>query len=215
MRMSEILGERGKVKLVHPGRFVEVLKDPITVAEVMRRNPRHLITRPDIFKYPWVVLKPDLILPPGKVFLLVPNRTVYNLIKSGNHRVQQTASFSSSSESNDTSFGGGINEERDSMAVVTTTPWLDEKNSYREFQRQWMEEERRSSSSSGVVNGGGCCGQRSEVVRELKSCMRKMDGERRLVDLKVRFDLRNLGMEKERDDYQKRQRFEDLIDWSN
>lgn len=84
--MISIVAEKGMVKLVHPGRYVEILREPITAGEVMSKNPRHCITRPDVFKYPWVVINPGSVLPPGKVFFLVPDRTVYDLMKSENNR---------------------------------------------------------------------------------------------------------------------------------
>ena len=62
--MGCIKRERQVLKLVHPGRHVEVLKEPITAAEVMRRNPRHCIARPDVFEFPSVVVKPESILLP-------------------------------------------------------------------------------------------------------------------------------------------------------
>lgn len=80
--MGCIKRERQVLKLVHPGRHVEVLKEPITAAEVMRRNPRHCIARPDVFEFPSVVVKPESILLPGNVFFIVPNHTLYNLLKT-------------------------------------------------------------------------------------------------------------------------------------
>ena len=74
--------EEGVLKLVHPGRHVEIHKEPITAAEVMRKNPRHCVTRPDVFKCPWIVVKPESILFPGTVFYIVPNRTIHRLIKA-------------------------------------------------------------------------------------------------------------------------------------
>ncbi|XP_052187939.1 uncharacterized protein LOC127798423 [Diospyros lotus] len=47
--------EKDVLKLVHPGRQVEIHREPITAAEVMRRNPRHCVARPDVFKFPWIV----------------------------------------------------------------------------------------------------------------------------------------------------------------
>lgn len=48
----------------------------------MRRNPRHSVTRPDVFEYPYIVVKPEAVLVPGKVFFIVPNRTIYHLLKA-------------------------------------------------------------------------------------------------------------------------------------
>lgn len=73
--------DKGVLKLVHPGRFVETLREPITAAEVMQKNPRHSVTRPDVFYFPWVVVKPESLLTPGEVFFIVPNRTIHQLLK--------------------------------------------------------------------------------------------------------------------------------------
>lgn len=80
--MGAIRREKGVLKLVHPGRYIEIHREPITAEEVMRRNPRHCITRPDVFKFPWIVVKPQALLLPGRVFFIVPYHTIYNLIKS-------------------------------------------------------------------------------------------------------------------------------------
>ncbi|KAA8550633.1 hypothetical protein F0562_002317 [Nyssa sinensis] len=74
--------KKGVLKLVHPGRYVEVHRKPITAAEVMRKNPNHCIARPDVFKFPWIVVRPESILLPGNVFYIVPNRTIYHLLKA-------------------------------------------------------------------------------------------------------------------------------------
>ncbi|KAM7496214.1 hypothetical protein LguiA_020628 [Lonicera macranthoides] len=74
--------EKGVLKLVHPGRHVEIHKQPIAAAEVMSKNPRHNVTRPDVFKKPWVVVQPESVLVTGQVFYIVPNRTIHKLLKS-------------------------------------------------------------------------------------------------------------------------------------
>lgn len=71
---------------MHPGRYVEIHTEPITAAEVMKRNPRHCITRPDVFKCPWVLVRPESVLVPGKVFFIVPNHTIYKLLKAHEDR---------------------------------------------------------------------------------------------------------------------------------
>ncbi|KAM1349851.1 hypothetical protein ACFXTH_003778 [Malus domestica] len=85
MAMGSIVREEGVLKLVRPGRRLEVHKKPVTAEEVMRRYPRHSITRPDIFEFPWIVVKPEAVLVPGKVFFIVPNRTIYQLLKARAH----------------------------------------------------------------------------------------------------------------------------------
>ncbi|XVE72765.1 hypothetical protein DITRI_Ditri11bG0065100 [Diplodiscus trichospermus] len=86
--MGAIEGEEGVLKLVHPGRYVEIHKEPITAAEVLKKNPRHSVTRPDVFEYPWIVVRPESVLNLGRVFYIVPNRTIYKLIKAKGFSVQ-------------------------------------------------------------------------------------------------------------------------------
>ncbi|KAL6339317.1 hypothetical protein AAG906_028039 [Vitis piasezkii] len=88
--MEDRMKEKGVLKLVHPGRFVEIHTEPITAAEVLRKNPRHSITRPDVFRNPWVVVQPEAVLMPGRVFFIVPNQTIYRLLKASGH-CQQSA----------------------------------------------------------------------------------------------------------------------------
>lgn len=82
MKMSAPTREKGVLKLVYPGHLVELHKNPITVAEVMRKNPRHCVTRPDVFRFPWIVVRPDSVLKPGRVFFVVPYHTLYRLLQS-------------------------------------------------------------------------------------------------------------------------------------
>ncbi|XVF32202.1 hypothetical protein REPUB_Repub17cG0061700 [Reevesia pubescens] len=48
--MGGIEGKEGVLKLVHPGRYVEIHKEPLTAAHVLKKNPRHSVTRPDVFQ---------------------------------------------------------------------------------------------------------------------------------------------------------------------
>lgn len=70
------------LKLVHPGKYVEIHRHPVTAAEVMKKNPRHCVTRPDVFKFPWIVVRPESTLNLGRVYFIVPNRTIYHLLKT-------------------------------------------------------------------------------------------------------------------------------------
>ncbi|KAJ1414666.1 hypothetical protein SESBI_18605 [Sesbania bispinosa] len=72
------------LKLVHAGGFVELHSNPILASEVMKKNPRHCVTRPDIFKFPWIVVSPESVLTPGNVFFIVPCHTIRCLLKSTN-----------------------------------------------------------------------------------------------------------------------------------
>jgi hypothetical protein len=70
------------VKLVYPGRHVEYYTQPITAGDVMSKNPRHCIARPDVFQNPWYVIRPESVLEPGGVFYIVPYRTISELLKA-------------------------------------------------------------------------------------------------------------------------------------
>ncbi|KAJ0988996.1 hypothetical protein J5N97_007352 [Dioscorea zingiberensis] len=48
----------------------------------MAKNPRHCVTRPDVFKFPWIVVRPESLLRPGNVYLIVPYRTIHRLVRS-------------------------------------------------------------------------------------------------------------------------------------
>ncbi|CAJ1961211.1 unnamed protein product [Sphenostylis stenocarpa] len=72
------------LKLVHPGGFVELHATPIMASQVMNKNPRHYVTRPDFFQFPWIVVSPESILTPGNVFFIVPCHTIRHLVKSTN-----------------------------------------------------------------------------------------------------------------------------------
>ncbi|CAN1162518.1 hypothetical protein LINPERHAP2_LOCUS24536 [Linum perenne] len=47
----------------------------------MQKYPRHCVTRPDIFKVPWIVIHPDSVLKLGSVFYIVPYHTIHHLLK--------------------------------------------------------------------------------------------------------------------------------------
>lgn len=74
--------EKDVLKVVHPGRHVEFFREPITAREIMSRYPRHCLARPDFFEFPWIVVHPESVLFPGKVFYLVPYRTIYKLLNA-------------------------------------------------------------------------------------------------------------------------------------
>ncbi|MFS7975707.1 hypothetical protein Hanom_Chr10g00883781 [Helianthus anomalus] len=90
--MGTATKETGVLKLVHPGRHFEYHRRSITAAEIMKKNPRHSITRPDFFKHPNTVLRPETVMVPGQVFLIVPNTTVHRLIKARSQQHGQPSS---------------------------------------------------------------------------------------------------------------------------
>ncbi|KAL8026833.1 hypothetical protein ABFS82_14G053400 [Erythranthe guttata] len=77
------------LKVVHPRGYIEVFREPITASHIIERYPRYCITRPDFFEFPWIVVHPESILFPGKVFYLVPHRTIHNLLKSKQQQIVQ------------------------------------------------------------------------------------------------------------------------------
>ncbi|KAJ4842881.1 hypothetical protein Tsubulata_003530 [Turnera subulata] len=80
--------KRSILKLVHPGGFAEIRKTPITAGEVMKKNPRHCVARPDVFKFPWIVVRPESILTPGNVFFIVPYHTIHRLLRTNRSQTQ-------------------------------------------------------------------------------------------------------------------------------
>lgn len=98
--MGATTREKDVLKLVHPGRYVEIHTEPITAAEVLRRNPRHSVTRPDVFECPWIVVKSEAVLVPGKVFFIVPNHKIYKLLKAKGHCSQPSSSRQKQSPKN-------------------------------------------------------------------------------------------------------------------
>nr|CAD1829355.1 unnamed protein product [Ananas comosus var. bracteatus] len=80
--------ERGVLKLVHPGGFVEVHRRPMAAAEVIARNPRHSVADPRVFKNPRLVLRPDAQLNTSDVFYIVPNCTLYRLLRASHSIVE-------------------------------------------------------------------------------------------------------------------------------
>lgn len=92
--MCSVSRENDVLKLVYPGGFVELYRSPITAAQVMKRNPRHCVTRPDVFKFPWIVVRPESILKPGRVFYVVPYHTIRLLLQSKGHDRDEQENFS-------------------------------------------------------------------------------------------------------------------------
>ncbi|KAF5784766.1 hypothetical protein HanRHA438_Chr10g0433181 [Helianthus annuus] len=90
--MGTATKEKSVLKLVHPGRHVEYHRRSITAGEIMKKNPRHSLTRPDFFKNPSTVVRPESVMVPGQVFFIVPNTTVHRLIKAKSQQHGQPSS---------------------------------------------------------------------------------------------------------------------------
>lgn len=97
--MGSIKGEQDVLKLVYPGRYVEIHKEPITAAEALKKYPRHSVTRPDVFEYPWILVRPESVLNIGRVFYIVPNLTIYKLIKAKGYSIQPSLQRNQSPQS--------------------------------------------------------------------------------------------------------------------
>ncbi|CAI9761316.1 unnamed protein product [Fraxinus pennsylvanica] len=80
------------LKLVHPGRYVEIYREPVIAADIMTKYPRHCIARPDVFQFPWISVRPESVLVPGKVFYLVPFSTMHKLLESKKPQHDQNSS---------------------------------------------------------------------------------------------------------------------------
>nr|GMD30618.1 Beta-3 adrenergic receptor, putative [Ipomoea batatas] len=75
-----ICNKSAVVKIVHPGGHVEVHDGPVLAAEIMNRNPKCCVARPNVFQQPWAaILAPDTTLVPGQKFYVVPKGTVRKL----------------------------------------------------------------------------------------------------------------------------------------
>ncbi|KAI3806153.1 hypothetical protein L1987_22046 [Smallanthus sonchifolius] len=84
--------EKGVLKLVHPGRHIEYHRTSIAAGEIMRKNPRHSITRPDFFKHPNTVVCPESVMVPGQVFYIIPSTTIHRWVKAKSQQLGQSSS---------------------------------------------------------------------------------------------------------------------------
>ncbi|GKV00642.1 hypothetical protein SLEP1_g13306 [Rubroshorea leprosula] len=173
MRSSKIgvaIGEEGLLKLVHPGRFVEIHKRPIVAAEVMRKNPRYCIARPYVFDNPWIV---GLPLPQAysserecyhqqsnreRFYRQYQDESLVEVITRHEHTYQE---FRKKSLRDSTVAISSPHKDCNSIKAVST----------------------RVEEHNVLVNK---C--RNEATR-LKSCLRKHDCARRLLYLRVSFSL--------------------------
>ncbi|KAJ4956134.1 hypothetical protein NE237_012917 [Protea cynaroides] len=82
MATRAVKREDGVLKLVYLGWFVELHWKPVTAQEVMKKNPGYSVTHPDFLRYPWIVIQPDSVLKLGRVFYIIPNHVIRDLIKA-------------------------------------------------------------------------------------------------------------------------------------
>lgn len=198
--MGSIKREKRVLKLVHPGRHIEVHREPVTAQEVMRKNPRHCITRPDVFNFPWIVVKPESILLPGSVFLIVPNHTIYNLLKA--KTTQSTESQSPSSQQNQLSPTNHVHQQfqqdyshsqrssnclgktimSQNMENVCTLYDWDERSQNQSYVKETSYDYQKKDVNLEFVSS-------EQVITMLKSCLRTPDSMRKKLNLKVSFNL--------------------------
>ncbi|GFZ20136.1 hypothetical protein Acr_28g0008410 [Actinidia rufa] len=208
--------EEGVLKLVHPGRHVEIHKEPITAAEVMRKNPRHCVTRPDVFKFPWIVVKPESILFPGTVFYIVPNQTIHRLIKArgnynqcpkyhDNHRApKQTSTHKSSAGSTPKHRDNGHWLKRPFMCT-TSSEEEDSDKSQQSYSESWSkviannrnkykirsfgtkEYNGKRSRDTAILPVNDNHNAKYKSCEQSRSCLRKQDSVRKSRYLRVTF----------------------------
>lgn len=219
--MRTIRREKGVLKLVHPGRYIEILREPVTAQEVMKRNPRHCITRPDVFEFPWIVVKPESILLPGRVYFIVPFRTIYNLIKTRNpssqnhqnpHGHQQTSLVLYAKHQTLKPFITCVPGKK-CLSIESTArkqPRVEILNKMtRYIDTQMRIEQKLHGESMKDMRADNALDNKkddtleivsNEQATKLKSCFRKADSIRRMLDHKVSFYL-PVETEEKQEDY--------------
>lgn len=168
--MCVLKKERGVLKLVHPGRYIEIHKKPVTAAEIMQKNPRHSVTRPDVFVFPWIVVKPDSVLKPGNVFFIVPNHALYALLKSRNER--------NSKKSLAYDSRGNI-EIQQQMEDHSKTVFQTARDFYLGM----------GNAGAAETHGNDDATENGSTLTLLRSCISSSDSERKLLRLRVTFLL--------------------------
>ncbi|KAH6814399.1 hypothetical protein C2S51_023417 [Perilla frutescens var. frutescens] len=198
------------LKVVRPGGQVEIFRDPVPAREIMRRYPRHCITRPDFFEYPWIVVRPDSVLVPGKVFFLVPLHTVDKVMKDKMQQSQQSLNQDRHHRRSTTDHGDhhhrsnqhedryrrrhAANYDHNHNSVVDDQDF-DNGGFYKElFYESWEEMRRRleqlhqESQDSPLESGRPTVTSRELLVlQRAKPCLRKPGSGQEKLKLKVSF----------------------------
>ncbi|KAK4440464.1 hypothetical protein Salat_0381300 [Sesamum alatum] len=170
------------IKVVHPGRHVEVFQEPITAGEIMSRYPRHCIARPDVFKYPWIVVHPESFLVPGKVFYLLPYHTLDCLLKA--KRQQKRSLPQPKHQEHDRyyrrqSYPRNVSDQENQPQGQDSGP----ESLYRlEFYQYWNNMRRSLNQPQ-----ESCYSPENREILRLKPCLRKPDSDRKRLNLKVSF----------------------------
>jgi len=208
--------EKGVLKIVYPNRSVEIHKQPVTAAQILKKHPRHSVTRPDVFEYPWIVVNPESVLTLGKVFFVVPNLTIYNLLKQHRERHEQPPHHCQSpminnvqkQVQNQNSGGKTIRQQlinRQRLKLLPALPmgsciWMgseDREESYRKVKNpsrveSWprlmkFRETNSETKDKLLEDLSRSCRKKGKKDGDLKSCLKKPDSVRKLLGLKVSF----------------------------
>lgn len=194
------------LKLVYPQRRVEIHTQPITAADVMKRNPRHCVARPDVFKHPWVIVKPESVLFPGKVFYIVPKRTIHNLLKARDQNKDQTdqkpSQYNKLKSQNldlgqafQNKLGEGVSsDEEDSDCGEVEQCYPNSRRSFELSKHEKVMEKKAQRchrySTSTVPSQIGIPDRVIKLLKQengLKSCLRKHNSSRKTLNLRVTF----------------------------
>lgn len=209
--------EKEVLKVVHPRRYVEIHRKPITAGEIMKKYPRHCVARPDVFQNPDIVVRPESVLVPGQVFYLVPYSTLNKLLKAKERELQDSPpvlhpnrldSVRRDSSRRTSSPGMTPMRELHNNEEYYHTQDSDTGSSYHnEFYNTWNQMRRSISSPSrtgtGTSTGSTSCfnnrvstgilqpvrspAQTAPEVRRPISCLKRPHGERTNMNLRVSF----------------------------
>ncbi|EYU40607.1 hypothetical protein MIMGU_mgv1a025467mg, partial [Erythranthe guttata] len=157
------------LKVVHPRGYIEVFREPITASHIIERYPRYCITRPDFFEFPWIVVHPESILFPGKVFYLVPHQKNDREYSYCNNDSQSQGQDSDSGSLYKPSFYKLWNKMQRNLNYETSYDQLyDDSPPY--------------GGRPHVTSG-----ELVEFQRRRSSCLKSADSDRNNLDLKVAF----------------------------
>lgn len=167
------------LKLVHPGGIVELYFNPVLASEIMKKNPRHWVTRPDFFKFPWIVVSPQAILTPGNVFFIVPSHTIRRLLKNKNSQSHSSM------------------ESSDQVSQVSKTQCFKQRSKTHQEGHNHNHKHRnrggdRVHAFAAHVSSGEYTSRDLEKVPKLKPCLKKKDknpNAARSRDRRVRFEF--------------------------
>ncbi|KAL8484229.1 hypothetical protein ACS0TY_026792 [Phlomoides rotata] len=182
------------LKVVHPHGLIEIFRQPITAGEIMKRCPKHCVARTDFFEYPWIVVRPQSVLVPGQMFFLVSHKTVERTLKE---KGQQTEWLNlEQSLNHDERHYGRQTKHHHSDGASSSNRRVrhdsDNGSSYRSsFYESWHEMQRRIQEIDQdlpLLSGRPHVeSPEQDELQRVRSCLRRPDGDRRNLHLKVTF----------------------------